>query len=172
MQHFMNLRSAGKLLTVVGFLLPLFSCGKSPEEKLMEKAIEQSTGKKVDIDADGNKLTIESDGQKMEFQQQQKGVWPADIPSDVPEFSRGKIVAVTRASIPENESWSVVYEDVKTTDLKDYEPRLKERGFTTSATFFSSDEGEHGTVSGQKGKLNVAVMAGSGKASLSVVSEK
>ena len=135
-----------------------------------EKVIEQSTGKKVEIKSGGQSITIESEGKKIEIQGN-SGVWPADMPSDVPKFSYGRIKAVTRAQMPEGQSWTVVCESVPGNIIKDYEGKLKSSGFKTVSTIMTSDNGEGGSVSGTKEKLNVTVITGSGTASLSVVKE-
>lgn len=166
-----KVRSAGIILALLAVGSSITSCQKKIEEVLVEKALEQSTGKKVDINAGGENITIESDGQKIEIQGK-GGVWPADIPSDVPHFSWGKIKAVTRMDTPEGKSWSVVCENVPGNIIKEYESKLKSNGFQTVSTIVTSDsEGEGGSVSGTREKLNVMLMTGNGSASLSVVKE-
>ncbi|NTW82256.1 MAG: hypothetical protein HGB36_02675 [Chlorobiaceae bacterium] len=162
---------AGISLLLFGICGTLSSCQKKAGEVIMEKAIEQSTGNKVDIRSGGQNVTIESEGRKIEIQSNLSGTWPDDIPGDVPKFTYGKIKAVTRSDTPEGKSWSVVCENVPGNIIKNYETALKSSGFKTILTTVTSDEGEGGTVTGEKDKLNVALMTGNGNASLSVVKE-
>ena len=137
---------------------------------MVEKAIEQSTGQKVDINSGGQKITIQSEGQKIEIQGN-SGVWPADMPADVPRFSWGKIGVVTRSETPEGKSWNVVFESVSGNIVKDVESQLKSKGFQKVSTIVTSGDGVGGVVSAEKEKLKVVVMTGNGTASLSVVQE-
>ena len=165
-----KIRSAGIFLALLALSATLSSCQKKIEEVLVEKAIEQSTGNKVDINSNGNNITIQSQGQKIEFQGN-SGVWPADMPADVPRFSWGKIGVVTRSETPEGKSWNVVFEKVQGNIVKDVESRLKSNGFQKVSTIVTSGDGEGGVVSAEKEKLKVVLMTGNGTASLSVVQE-
>ena len=165
-----KVRSVGIFLAILSISGTISSCQKKISDVIVEKAIEQSTGKKVDIKSGGQNITIESEGKKIEIQGN-SGVWPADMPADVPKFSYGKITAVTRAEMPEGQSWTVVCESVPGNIVKDYEGKLKSSGFKTVSTIMTSDNGEGGSVSGTKDKLNVTIITGNGTASLSVVKE-
>ncbi len=166
-----KVRSAGIFLALLALSATISSCQKKVGDVLVEKAIEQSTGKKVDINSGGNNITIQSEGQKIEIQGNTSGVWPADMPADVPKFSWGKIKAVTRAETPEGKNWSVVCENVSGNIVKDFESQLKSKGFKNVSTIVTSGEGAGGVVSGEKEKLKVVLMTGNGSASLSVVQE-
>lgn len=163
-----NIRSIAIFIAIFSMSAILSSCQKKISDMVAEKVIEQSTGKKVDIKSGGQNITIESEGKKIEFQGN-SGVWPADMPADVPKFSYGKIKAVTRAQMPEGQSWTVVCESVPGNIVKDYEGKLKSSGFKTVSTILTSDNTEGGSVSGTKEKLNVTIITGNGTASLSVV---
>ena len=163
-------RSAGIILAALAISGTFSSCQKKIGDVMVEKAIEQSTGQKVDINSGGQKITIQSEGQKIEIQGN-SGVWPADMPADVPKFSSGQIKAVTRADTPEGKSWSVVCENVTGNIVKDFESQLKSKGFKNISTIVTSGESEGGVVSAEKEKLKVVLMTGNGTASLSVVKE-
>ena len=165
-----KVRSAGILLALLAVSATITSCQKKIEDVLVEKAIEQSTGKKVAVNSGGNNITIQSEGQKIEIQGN-NGVWPADMPADVPKFSWGKIKAVTRAETPEGKNWSVVCENVSGNIVKEFETQLKSNGFKNVSTIVTSGESSGGVVSGEKEKLKVVLMTGNGTASLSVVQE-
>jgi len=165
-----KVRSAGIFLAIFSLCGTMSSCQKKIEEVLVEKAIEHSTGKKVDIKSGGQNFTIESEGKKIEIQAS-TSVWPVDMPPEVPKFSYGKVKAVTRSTMPEGKSWVVVFENAQGNIVKDYESKLKSNGFKTVATIVTSDQGEGGSISGTKDKLNVTLIIGSGSASLSVVKE-
>jgi hypothetical protein len=165
------LRLAGVSLAIIGACGLLSSCQKKAGEVLVEKAIEQSTGNRLDISSGGQNITIQSEGKKIEIQANTSGAWPSDLPAEVPRFAWGQIKAVTRADMPEGKSWVVVCENVPGNIIKSYESLLKNSGFKTVSTIITSDEGEGGSVSGEKEKLKVALMTGNGAASLSVVRE-
>ena len=165
-----KVRSSGIFLALLALSATLSSCQKKMEDVLVEKAIEQSTGKKVDINSNGNNLTIQSEGQKIEIQGN-NGVWPTDMPADVPKFSWGKIKAVTRSETPEARNWNVVFESVAGNIVNEFESQLKSKGFQNISTVVTSGEGVGGVVSAEKEKLKVVLMTGNGTASLSVVKE-
>jgi hypothetical protein len=165
-----KIRFAGVMLATLAISGTISSCQKKIEDVILEKTIEHSTGKKVDINSGGQNITIQSEGQKIEIQGN-GGVWPADMPADVPKFSWGQIKAVTRSETPEGKSWSVVCEKVTGNIVKEFESQLKSKGFKNISTIVTSGEGEGGVVSGEKEKLKVVLMTGNGSASLSVVKE-
>lgn len=165
-----KVRSAGIILAALAISGTFSSCQKKIGDVLVEKAIEQSTGNKVDINSSGQNLTIQTEGQKIEIQGS-SGVWPADMPADVPRFTWGQITAVTRAETPEGKSWSVVCEKVTGDIVNEFASQLKSKGFKNISTVVTSGEGQGGVVSGEKDKLKVVLMTGSGTASLSVVIE-
>jgi hypothetical protein len=165
-----KVRSVGIILALFAVGTTITSCQKKIEDVLVEKTLEQSTGNKVDIKTAGENITIQSEGQKIEIRGS-SGVWPADMPADVPKFSWGQIKAVTRSETPEGKSWSVVCENVHGNIVKDFESQLKNNGFKNISTIVTSGQGEGGVVSGEKEKLKVVLMIGSGTASLSVVKE-
>ncbi len=165
-----KVRAAGICLALLAVSSTISSCQKKIEDVLVEKAIEQSTGKKVAVNSGGNNITIQSEGQKIEIQGE-SGVWPADMPADVPKFSWGKIKAVTRAETPDGKNWNVVGENVSGNIVKEFESQLKSNGFKNVTTVVTSGESSGGVVSGEKEKLKVVLMAGNGTASLSVVQE-
>ncbi|NTW55475.1 MAG: hypothetical protein HGB20_00320 [Chlorobiaceae bacterium] len=165
------LRLAGISLAIIVACGALSSCQKKAGDVLLEKAIEQSTGNKVDINSGGQNITIQSEGQKIQIQGSESGVWPNDIPGDVPKFAYGQIKAVTRSDSPDGKSWSVVFDNVPGNIIKSYEALLKNSGFQTVSTIITSNEGEGGTVSGEKEKLKVVLITGNGSGSLTVVKE-
>jgi len=162
--------SAGIFLALFALSVTLASCQKKMEDVLVEKAIEQSTGKHVDINSAGGNITIQSEGQKVEIQGN-SGVWPADMPADIPKCSWGKIGAVTRSERVEGKNWNVVFESVSGNIVKDFESQLKSKGFQNISTIVTSGDGLGGVVSAEKEKLKVVLMTGNGTASLSVVQE-
>ncbi len=165
------LRLAGVSLAIIGACCTLSSCQKKAGDVLLEKAIEQSTGNKVDISSGGQNITIQSEGQKIQIQGSESGVWPGDMPGEVPKFAYGQIKAVTRSDMPDGKSWSVVCENVPGNIIKSYEAQLKSSGFQTVSTIITSNEGEGGSLSGEKDKLKVVLITGNGSASLSVIKE-
>ncbi len=71
---------AGVLLSTA---LLATACSKSPEERLAEAAIENATGKDVDIERDGEQMTIRTDEGEMKMSAGEALPLPADFPRDV-----------------------------------------------------------------------------------------
>jgi hypothetical protein len=165
------LRSIGVAAATLSVTAMLVSCQKKAEEQVLEKAIEHSTGKSADVDVNGQNVTIETEGKKVEIQAN-AAEWPDEIPGDVPEFSYGTIKGVTRTETPEGLSWGIVVEKVPDSIVRNYEQTLKNRGFETSSMIMSGENGQGGSVTGEKGNISVVLMAGNGSASLSVALKK
>jgi hypothetical protein len=69
-------------------------------ENMLEKAIEQSTGKKADVSADGKAVSVKTEEGTMEASGEGTIKLPADFPSDVFVYSDAKITFST--STPAN----------------------------------------------------------------------
>jgi hypothetical protein len=167
MKIYSLVRNFSMLLAVFTVAGMLISCQKKAGEEILEKAIEQSTGKNAEIDVDGQNVTIETEGKKVEIQA--KGAsWPDEIPKDVPLFPYGKIKGVTRTETPEGLSWGVVVDQVPDNIVRNYEEKLKSNGFQTSSMLMSTEDGQGGSITGEKDNISIVLMTGNGNASISV----
>jgi hypothetical protein len=166
-----QIRTVGLLVLTLVFCLFIVSCHKASQktgEKLMEKALENATGGKANVDINGEKTVIETSAGKMELNGNANS-WPSDIPGDVPEFKLGKVDAVTTSDIDGSKSWNIIYNDVEDGFIDKYDALLKEKGFETT-TMKIGDKG--GSITAESKKYNVFLMGGEGKLSLGVTIKK
>jgi len=149
----------------------LSSCQKKIEEEIIEKAIEQSTGSDVELNTGSGKVSIESNGQKIQIQHEGAS-WPEDIPAEVPAFVPGTVKAVTRTQTGEADTWTIACENVPENSIKAYDALLKSKGFETTLTLVSSDNGNAGSIQASKGAVTVFLMGDKQAVSLSVSRKK
>jgi hypothetical protein len=166
-----KIRTAGLFTIALIFTLFMSSCHRASEktgEKLMEKALENATGNKADVDLSKGKAVIETAEGKMEIDSNAK-TWPSEIPGDVPEFKFGKVNAVTTSNMDGIKAWNVVYDDVEDGFLDKYDAQLKEKGFET-VLMKMGEKG--GSIQAESEKYNIFLMGGEGKISLAVSVKK
>ncbi len=156
-----------RLLICLSLFALLFSChyaAKRTGEKIMEKAIEQSTGEKTDVKLADKSAEITTESGKVHIDANMKS-WPSEIPEDVPKFTQGSIDGVTFSNMNDVQAWTLVIKDMPVSALSDYDKVLRDKGFKTVTTMFG-DKG--GSITAEKGNLVVSLMGGEGKAALSV----
>ncbi|MCX7919736.1 MAG: hypothetical protein N3A72_09075 [bacterium] len=68
----------------------------------------------VDKQGSGGKIELK-DGQ---IEVGKAAQWPADIPSDVPEFTYGKVKVVTKSEMKNKKGWNVLLENVSADALE------------------------------------------------------
>jgi hypothetical protein len=166
-----QIKTAGLFALALIFSLFILSCHRASQktgEKMMEKALENATGGKANVDINGEKTVIETSAGKMEVDGNANS-WPNEIPGDVPEFKFGKVDAVTTSDVDGNKSWNIVYNEVEEGFLDKYDALLKEKGFET-VTMKMGDKG--GSITAESPKYNVFLMGGEGKMSLAVTVKK
>jgi len=152
-------------LTIVVLVLTTMFCScKKSAEKAQETIMETAIGENANVDLDDQKIVIETDEGTFTSDATVK-TWPKGIPDEVPEFKFGKIANLSTQNMEESKNWTLVFEEVPANALNDYKARLKEKGFRISSV---SVPGAGGQVSGEKGNMFVAVMAGEDMASLTV----
>lgn len=167
MKKLSSLFAAGLVLMFLAGISLHFSCqnvGKKSAEKTIEESIEQSTGEDADVDIDNQEVTIHS-GDVTTHVDMKTQVWPSDAPAEIPEFTYGKINAVTTSDGPDIYTWNVVYEDVSADALKNYNDELKAAGFET---IFMDMGGQGGSITCEKGDLSIFVMGGEGNAAVGI----
>jgi hypothetical protein len=164
-------KQAGLFAFSLLFVLFMVSCHRASEkagEKMMEKAIENATGGKADVDLSNGKSVIETGSGRMEIDAK-ANKWPSDIPGDIPEFTFGKVKAVTTSNMDNTRSWNVVFEEVQDGCLDKYDALLKEKGFET-VIMKMGDKG--GSITGESSKYNIFLMGGEGNLSLAITIKK
>lgn len=154
-------------LVILALITFLTSCKKSAE-KTSETIIEKSIGGAANVDVDDQKIVIETEEGTFTSDASVKS-WPGEIPSEVPEFAFGKMANLATQNVDESTNWTFVFEEVPASALNDYKAILKDKGFKVSSV---SVPGAGGQVTGEKGNIIVAVMAGEDMATVTVGVEK
>jgi hypothetical protein len=104
-------------------------------EKSAEKAVEEATGGKVDIDDDGDKITVETDEGKVTMGQNEV---PDSFPSDVTVYSGAE---VTRTSeVDDSVTLQLTTSDSISTVFDFYKGDLKSNGWKLSTTAESVED--------------------------------
>ena len=114
---------------IAGFMiLTLSGCGKTPSEKIIEKAIEKSSGEKVDVDykLDGS-ATYTADGVTVSTSQD----LPKDWPKDAAIYPNAKINVSGQSTDTENIGTTVILNtnDAATKVLEWYKSKVVEDGW-------------------------------------------
>ncbi len=172
MKKLIKIKTIGLLVLSLVFTLWSVSCRRASEktsEKLMEKLIENSTGNKADIDLSNEKAVIKTDAGSIEVDSNAKS-WPDGIPDEVPEFTFGKVTAVTTTKMDDYQGWNVIFDEVGEGFIDKYDAKLKEKGFET-VSMKVGDKG--GSISAESGKFSILLMGDDeGKISLVVSAKK
>ncbi len=171
MKKSLLIRTTGLIVLTFLFTVLTISCRKASEktgEELMEKVLENATGKNAEVDLSSGKAVIETGDGKVEVDSNAKS-WPSEIPGDVPEFKFGKVKAVTTSIMDGSKSWNIAFEEVQDGFLDKYEAQLKEKGFET-IIIKMGDKG--GTVTAESDKYSVFLMGGEGNLSIGVTVKK
>jgi len=140
-----------------------YSCKKA-SEKASEKMIEKSIGDDAEVDINDEMITVKTDEGTFTTDANAKD-WPQEIPKDVPEFTNGKVTAVTTQLMDDSHNWVIVFGDVPENAIEDYETTLKGEGFTILLTTLA---GTGGYMTAEKDNYNVVVMAAEGDATVTV----
>ncbi|MCL5269239.1 MAG: hypothetical protein M1457_01470 [bacterium] len=118
------------LCLMVVSMLAVGGCGKKAEEKMMEKAIEQDTGDKANVDLSKNKVTIESkDGGKIEIASggDTSLKVPDDFPKDVFVYPGAKVEASIKT--PDGVQLTLVTSDAMAKVTDAYKAKMKAEGW-------------------------------------------
>ena len=161
-----NFKYVLTLFLGMGIALVLFSC-KRAAEKTGEKIIEESMGDEAKVAIEDEKIVIETDEGTFTTNATVNS-WPKKISWEVPEFTYGKITAVTTQEIEGDMNWALIFEGVPQTALKQYKEQLVSKGFEIK---YTATAGTGGHLTCEKGKLTVMVMVGDGSATLTIGSQ-
>ena len=166
-EMYKKLKQWALLMMSSGTLVFFESCKKSAE-KTSEKIIERSIGKDANVDIEDQKIIVKTEEGTFTSDATVKS-WPKDIPDEVPEFKFGKMSNLSTQAVDEGKSWTLIFEDVTENALEDYKTILKDKGFKVSSFTMPGGQGQ---VTGEKGNIIVAMMAGDNMATLNVSLEK
>ncbi|MBN2061447.1 MAG: hypothetical protein JW882_13630 [Deltaproteobacteria bacterium] len=118
------------LLCVVCFIFLAFGCGKSAEEKAIEKQIEEQTGAKADVDLSEDKIKVEgeTEGGKFTVTSGEGSEIPDGFPADVFIYRPSKTIMAVE--IPEGYSVSLTTKDDSSKVHSAYSQEMAERGWS------------------------------------------
>ena len=155
--------AAGMIFLFLAMVTLNYSCknaGQRTAEQAMEQALEQGTGEDADVQLSNQGATIHS-GDVTSHVDGTANKWPSDVPAEIPEFTFGKVKAVTTSDHPEMYIWTIVYEEVPADAFKKYNDILKANGMQTT---FMDIGGQGASITCESGDLNLSVMGGDGNA--------
>ncbi|MFA6301402.1 MAG: hypothetical protein WC609_03590 [Candidatus Paceibacterota bacterium] len=112
-------------LLVVGFVVNGF-WGRKAGERMAENILEKQLGGNVNINSKDGSVSIQSD--KGSFSAGEATSWPSNMPSDIPEFTAGKLTMAASIS-SENNGWQVAATDVSKDDFNAYHSLLESKGW-------------------------------------------
>ncbi|NTW23368.1 MAG: hypothetical protein HGA37_01610 [Lentimicrobium sp.] len=167
MKAIKRIKRTGLFLAILVFCSFIVSCqnnSKKAGEKLLEDAIENETGSKADVELGNEKTVITTGGNTVEIDEKANS-WPGEIPDEVPEFTYGKVKAVTTSNVDGTLSWNVNFENVEDNFIDKYDADLKKKGFET-VTMKMGDKG--GSISAENEKYSVFLMGSEGSLSIGV----
>jgi len=116
------------ILAIIGYLVNDF-IGKKTAENKIENILEKQLNGNVDINTSDNSISIKND--QGNFNAGDATKWPTDMPSDVPNFTAGKLTMA--GSVPTG--WQVVAANVSKDDFVAYHSSLIANGWINVGTF-------------------------------------
>lgn len=129
-------------------------CGGSTKEEraeaMAEKGLSEVSGKKVDLDAGGKHVRIEGEGMKAAISETTE--WPADIFSEVPEFTFGKVERVSKSVEGATKTFNVYLHEIEPGGVDRYAELLKQGGWTVNQMSLGE---KGGMLNGQKPGLGL-----------------
>jgi len=144
--------AAVAVLVMCALLAP--GCGKKAEEKtaekMMEKALSESTGKETKVDLQ-KKGDVHIENKDMQVDITSTSTWPADMFADVPKFDGGAIERVVTSNEGGMKKFNIYFNGIKDDAAKQYAEALKAKGWDVT----QMQMGEGGMLNAQKGKLGI-----------------
>jgi hypothetical protein len=128
------------LSLLCGAALCLAACGKSPGERMAERAIEARTGHKADVDADKGQMTIRTDEGEMKINTGGGTALPATFPKDV--YLPGKYSVEAAMEMPN----AVIVHLLTAGDVEaiaaDAERQMQAQGWKSAMTVMQGPQGK------------------------------
>lgn len=113
------------VLGVGGYFVSKY-VAKKAGEKITEGLLGAATGGKVDVTSGGEGVNISNGEGSLSLGAAAK--WPSDMPSNVPQFTYGSIVAASKIS--DQDGWMALYEKVSADAQTKYAADLAAKGWT------------------------------------------
>jgi len=120
-------------------------------ERRAEKILEDQFGGKVDINSQNGSVSVKSD--KGDFSVGEIAKWPTDMPTDIPEFTYGKL----KMSATVSTGWQILATGVSEENFTAYNSSLKSLGWSNVGTFNAN----LGMVQMTKGNYNLITILNS-----------
>ena len=139
------------VLLTLSLLLVNGCSQKSAEEKMTEKALKLATGKDVNVKMEEGKVQFEEKGSRSEIAE--TSTWPSDLSTEVPRFTGGKIVRVSKGH-EQGDMWTfnIYFEAINGDDIKSYAGAMKNKGWQTE---LMQMEDKGGYLNGTKGTMGM-----------------
>ena len=118
---------------VIGSLFNNF-IGRMTGEKLAENILESKLGGDVDINSSDGSVSINTkDGS---FSAGSSVKWPSDMPSDIPQFTSGKLT-MAGSALTGSKGWQVAAIEVEKDNFTAYHNLIKSNGWVDDSVFES-----------------------------------
>lgn len=122
------------------------------------------------IDKQGGRIEFKGSdktGGQVQMEVGKTAKWPEEIPSEVPEFTYGKLNVVSTTNVKDKKTWTLIYESSAAGALEKYKQDLTNKGWSIQNTM---QMGEGGSIQAEKDKLQVFIMVElpKGNASLTI----
>ncbi|MBN2468241.1 MAG: hypothetical protein JXD19_08830 [Deltaproteobacteria bacterium] len=117
-------------ICVLVLILLIAGCGKSPEEKAIEKSIEESTGGKADVDISKKGITISGETEEGTYTvtSGEGTEIPKDFPADVFIYHPCKIMSAV--NLPGGHSLALATKDDGSTVTEKYKKEMTAKGWS------------------------------------------
>ena len=122
------------IICLLCLVLMLAGCGKSAEEKAIEKAVEKSTGAgaKVDLSNKGMKISGKTEEGAFSLSTGEGTEIPKDFPADVLIYNPSKVG--TAMNMPEGKSLVLTTTHVSTKVVETYKREMTAKGWSEQAS--------------------------------------
>jgi len=114
---------------------------------LADSFINSATNGVVDADINSGSVKVGTGDGSIDLNQ--NSTWPADMPSDVPQFTYGKVAFSSKIDSGNTKGWTVTIENVPSGSLEKYKKDLEAKGWIAQAE--STDLGFASILQYEKG---------------------
>jgi len=159
---------AKHIICLLCLILLIAGCGKSPEEKVIEKRIEKSTGAdaEVDLSKEGIKISGQTEEGAFSLSTGEGTEIPEDFPADVLIYRPSKLGSVM--NMPEGQSIALTTSDDSTKVAETYKREMTAKGWSEQASmnmgaqsmlvYEKKERVAHITIAPMDGETQITVM--------------
>jgi len=156
------------IICLLCLILMLAGCGKSPEEKAIEKAVEKSTGAdaEVDLSNKGMKISGKTEEGAFSLSTGEGTEIPKDFPADVLIYRPSKVGSAM--NMPEGQSIALTTSDDSTKVAETYKREMTAKGWSEQASmnmgaqsmlvYEKEERVAHITIAPMDGETQITVM--------------